>query len=139
MAHRDPVADLDEVRKMRGDVKGRAVVVPCIVRQQPQVHLLDDPRRGGLEVIQKNIRHLRLLQMQPDTFRLKMLVYCSSNLVIHRSHHLISHFHNRHLNPILVQVLRHLQTNKPSPHDQRPFHVILLDILLHPIRIIHVT
>ncbi len=49
---------------MRGDVKGRAVVVPCIVRQQPQVHLLDDPRRGGLEVIQKNIRHLRLLQMQ---------------------------------------------------------------------------
>ena len=49
---------------MRGDVQGRAVVVPCIVRQQPQVHLLDDPRRGGLEVIQKNIRHLRLLQGQ---------------------------------------------------------------------------
>ena len=77
--------------------------------------------------------------MKADTLRLEVLVHHRSDFIIHRGHDLVGHFHYRHLDPVLVQVLGHFQTDKPGPHDQRPFHVVILDILLHPIGIVHVT
>ena len=64
VADGDPVADLDQVGQVRGDVQGGALPAAGEVRQQPQVGLLGNPRGGGLQVVQEYLRHHLLRQQQ---------------------------------------------------------------------------
>ena len=57
MAHGDAVADLDEVGEVGGDVEDRAGAAAGKIRQQADIGLLGEPRRGGLEVVQKDLGH----------------------------------------------------------------------------------
>ena len=64
VAHRHPVADLDEVGKMGGDVQGRTAAAAGEVGEQAQVGLLGDPGGGGLQVVQEDLGHHVLRQQQ---------------------------------------------------------------------------
>ena len=62
VAHRDPVADLDEVGQVGGDVQHRSVLPGGVVLQQADVHLLQYPGGGGFQVVQENVGDYLLRQ-----------------------------------------------------------------------------
>ena len=55
VAHGDTVADLDEVGQMGGDMQRGAAAAAGKVRQQADICLLGDPRRGGFQIVQKDL------------------------------------------------------------------------------------
>ena len=64
VADGDPVADLDEVCQVGGHMEQAVPLRPGEGGQQADVHLLDDPGRGGLQVVQEDLRHRLLRQLQ---------------------------------------------------------------------------
>ena len=57
VADRDPVADLHQVGEVGSDVEQAPVSLPGQPGEQPDVDLLEDPRRGGLQVVQEYLGH----------------------------------------------------------------------------------
>ena len=55
VAHGDTVADLDEVGQMGGDMQRGAAAAAGKVRQQADICLFGDPRRGGFQIVQKDL------------------------------------------------------------------------------------
>ena len=64
MADRHPVADFHQIGQVGGNVQQAAAAAPGQLGQQADVHLLDDPGCGGLQVVQKDLRHCLPRQVQ---------------------------------------------------------------------------
>ena len=64
VAHRHPVADLDEVGQVGGDVQSGAFAAAGKVGEQAQVGLLGDPGGSGLQVVQEYLGHHVIRQQQ---------------------------------------------------------------------------
>ena len=80
-----------------------------------------------------------LLQIELYAFLLQMLMNEGSHREINRPHHLIGHFHHRHLGTGMMQVLRHLQPDESATHNHGTLHGIRLHIVLDSVRIGYIT
>ncbi|EJW92376.1 hypothetical protein EVA_19518 [gut metagenome] len=68
-----------------------------------------------------------------------MFVHQRSHREVDGCHHLVGHFDHGHFRTRFLQVLGHLQTDEAGTDDDRPLHVVLLQVRLDGIRIVHIT
>ena len=98
---------------MGGDVQRGASSAAGEVRQQLQIRLLGDPRRSGLEVVQKYLRHHVLRQQQRVPFGEDVLLQIPQRAAVLTGHRL--HHPQR---PFVAGVQPLQQQHRRHPHGQ---------------------
>ena len=110
-------------------------------RQYHQIGIEPDSRfqshTDALTVFVKTF--YRLTQIKTDSLLQQMPVYERSHRIVDGAHYLIRHFHNRYFGPGVMQVFRHLKSDKSAAYDDGTLYRMLLHVLLNLIGIANVT